>query len=323
MSRDVVFVIGAPRSGTTWVQQMLGGHPSIATSQETDLFDGYLAHWRTTWAAQLPASGEEWRNRRFKGLPAVLTEEAFEQLIRDVVDRVHDEVLRLKPSATIVLEKVPGYALQADAILATFPEARFVHVLRDGRDAIASMLRASKGWGSWWAPSSAAAAAAVWRDFVVAGRRIAELTPRYLEVRYEDLRGENGPRTLAEVLEFAGASSAGARELYGRFALERRGDGIVESSFVWGGEVRARIGASPDEPAGFVGEGTVGGWRSALSAYDQLIVDRVAGTLLRELGYTSGDWLPGRRALRAFLESRLLAARGIESVRYHARRVWA
>ncbi len=38
-SPSVVFLVGAPRSGTTWLQHLLGAHPRIATRQETDLLN--------------------------------------------------------------------------------------------------------------------------------------------------------------------------------------------------------------------------------------------------------------------------------------------
>jgi len=306
---DVVFVVGAPRSGTTWVQQMLGAHPLIVTTQETDLFDGYLAHWRTTWEEQLRDDVDDWRSHRFKGLPAVLTQQAFDELVRDVVARVHDEILRLKPTAQIVLEKVPGYSLEANAILRTFPGARFVHVLRDGRDAVASMLRAAGGWGAWWAPSSAENAARLWRSHVEAGRRIAALTPHYVELRYEELRAARGADELARAFEFVGVDPAPAHEIYDRFAIEHAQGAAAPSSFVWGGEVRARIGDAPPEPEGFVGDGGVGRWRTALRPYDQLLVERAAGELLRELGYARDKWLSRGSRLAA--------------VRYRARKVLA
>ncbi|MER3452771.1 MAG: hypothetical protein C4344_03635, partial [Acidimicrobiia bacterium] len=40
-----VFLIGAQRSGTTWLQCLLGAHPRVATPQEPEFFTGYVAAW--------------------------------------------------------------------------------------------------------------------------------------------------------------------------------------------------------------------------------------------------------------------------------------
>jgi hypothetical protein len=49
--RQFVFIIGAPRSGTTWLQALVGSHPSVCTSVEMTLFDCYLGPWLKRWEA--------------------------------------------------------------------------------------------------------------------------------------------------------------------------------------------------------------------------------------------------------------------------------
>ena len=97
MDRGYVFVIGAPRSGTTWLQNMMGAHPEIVTPQESNLFSVYVALLRREWSRSLPVSANEWQSARHNGLPAILTEEEFNLLIRDFVLSVYDAVRRLKP----------------------------------------------------------------------------------------------------------------------------------------------------------------------------------------------------------------------------------
>jgi hypothetical protein len=107
--------------------------------------------------------------------------------------------------------------------------------------------------------------------------------------------------------------------VYERFALDRARAGAA-SSLVWGGEVRARIGAEPQEPEGFFGEGAVGGWQAALRPRDQIVIESVAGGLLVELGYARPGWIPAGAVERAVGRSQLALARAAASVRYHARR---
>jgi hypothetical protein len=288
-----VYLFGATRSGTTWLQNMLGSHPAIATPQELDLMSRYVAPWRQTWESQLPASAADWHRHRYKGLPSILTEEVFDGVITDAVARIYEEVLAAKPGATTVLEKVPGYGEHAALILRHVPNARFVHLIRDGRDVVASLQRAATGWGRGWAPSSAQRGAWVWRTNVENGRAAGRLTPSYLELRYEALTSAEGPALLQQAFSFCGIelSSAEARQTFERFALTAGGP-PPPSSIVWGGEVRQRIGSSSAaEPEGFFGEGRHGSWQTGLGAFDRWSFDHEAGTLLRELDYeTDSQW---------------------------------
>ena len=54
--RTIVFVIGAPRSGTTYLQNLLGSQAQVVTSQETDLFTQYIAAWRGYLGSAAPGA---------------------------------------------------------------------------------------------------------------------------------------------------------------------------------------------------------------------------------------------------------------------------
>jgi Sulfotransferase family len=301
-----VFILGATRSGTSWLQNMLGGHPEIATPQELDLFTRYLLPWHEAWRDQRPESDELWHRHRFKGLPSVLTEDELIALGRGVAESVYAQVLARKPGATVVLEKEPRYTVYPGFLLSHFPDARFIHIIRDGRDVAASLMRAARGWGRTWAAGTAERSALIWKTNVEIGREVAAHTDRYLELRYEDLRGEHGADRLAEALAFCNvdADAALARELYARFDLDAaraRGEN-PPSSIVWGGEVRRRFGDSPAEPEGFFGEARHGAWDQTLARYDRWSFDRAAGELLVELGYEQDrswartSWIFGKSA---------------------------
>jgi hypothetical protein len=295
-----VFIVGANRSGTTWLQQLLGGHPRIVTPHETELFFDYVASWRRIWDEQLPTDPERWRQRRHRGLPAVLTEEAFSEVLLEFVGRVDAELLRLKPSAEVVVEKALG--VRGELILDLLPASGFIHIIRDGRDASASMLRASRGWGSHWAPRSGEWAAYSWRRATETGRAISALTDRYVEIRYEALQSEAGPEILLDLFRFCGveADEKVSTEIYSRFSLDTSANGKRPSSIVWGGEVARRIGAGELEPDGFAGAGGVGAWRRDLRLDDRLLFDSVAGDLLCALGYENDRGWIGAGHLRRF-----------------------
>ena len=288
---SVVYIVGAPRSGTTWLQRMLGSHPAIASPQETDLISAYVAPLHAAWAQQLPRSAEDWNVRRHRGLPAVFTRDEFDASIRRFVESAYATVLACKPGARVLLEKNPIHSFHIETILGVARHARFVHLLRDGRDVVASLTRAAAGWGGSWAPSHVADATEVWLRHVQSARGALSAPGGYMEVRYEDLRSAAGPDHLRRVLAFCGVDATAelAGALFEQHLIGSAGE--ASGGIVWGGEVAARSSSEPREPDGFVGAGVVGGWRQSMSAHDRRVFNRVGGTLLIELGYASdGRW---------------------------------
>jgi Sulfotransferase family len=281
----IVFLIGSSRSGTTWLQRMLGNHPEIASPQESDLFSRYVPALFSIWQSQLPGSHDEWARMRYKGLPALLTREEFIGTIRDWSEDIYQAPLAGKPSARIILDKNPEYSLSIRPIREIFPAAKFIHLIRDGRDVAVSLRRIAAGWGNWWAPSGVAAAARRWRDYVHGGRAAADAPGRYLELRYEDLTSGSGAVVLKRAFEFCGtqATDEFCRDLIGAYSRESTAN--VHGGIVWGGEALRRVGGEPPEPKGFVGEGSEGSWRDVFTASDRYAFDRVAGSCLVELGY--------------------------------------
>jgi sulfotransferase family protein len=281
----VVFVTGAARSGTTWVQNMLGSHDAIATPQESDLFSRYIAPCFREWRKSIPDDPQAWADRRHNGLPSIITEEEFDEILGDMINLVYRRVAELKPSASIVLDKVPGYGYFGGLILRYLPDARILHLIRDGRDVTMSLQRASKGFGRRWAAKTVDYAAWSWQENIEAARELAG-SDCYSEVRYEELRGADGAAALHESFRFLGVnlSEEEASGIIERFSLEGNA-GRPPSSMVWGGEVIKRLGQDPEEPADFFGKGSAGGWRESFSWYDRWLFDRYAGEALVELGY--------------------------------------
>jgi hypothetical protein len=88
-------------------------------------------------------------------------------------------------------DKTPLYMQYLPLIERTFPAARFVHLVRDGRDAALSFLSVPRGimTEGWGHPKDAVGFARLWLTEVEAaqalGRRVGP--DRYLELRYEEL----------------------------------------------------------------------------------------------------------------------------------------
>ncbi len=269
--RIPVFVVGAPRSGTTWLQLLLAQHPGVATSQETHLFERYLAHLDEVWRREGALDAE-----RDIGLGSLLSEDDFYALCRAFAEGVLGRIESDDQEKRVIVEKTPGHALSGPFIHALFPDAHFIHVIRDPRAVVSSLLKAGHGWGRRWAPRGPVTAARVWRTHVEAGLAIAERTERYHEVRYEQLHDEGADR-LGRLLDALGlaADAEFCERALEACAIDRLKRG--------GGE--ARIPWVRHEPEGFYGEGRRDGWRGELSRRQLRAVEYVAGDSMVRAGY--------------------------------------
>ena len=274
-----VFVVGAQRSGTTWVQRLLAAHPAIVSGQESHLFSGYLAPLWQRWQMERDqrASG------RTVGLGCYVTEEEFVEELRRLTRRVFARLERAKPGARLLVEKTPDHGLHLPLIRRLFPDAIIIHVLRDGRDVAASLRDASRQpWGRTWASGSAEAAGRRWVEWVGAIRRGLDGFSRTRTVRYEDLAAD-GPAVLGELYRFLGAPLPPhlIKSIYQLWQFGASTAGGPDS-LVLEGDCR---GKAPGEPEGFFRRGRPGGWKTDLSSEEQAAVQAVAGELLAELGY--------------------------------------
>jgi hypothetical protein len=145
-----------------------------------------------------------------------------------------------------------------------FPDALWVHLVRDGRDAALSFLQLPKGFsGKTWAlPRTAAQFAARWRTEILAARRLGRhVGGRYLELRYEDLV-EAPERELRRVCDHAGLTWE---------------PGMLDHT-------RVSEAAKMPEHKNLAQPPTPGlrDWRSQMSREDALSFEQVAGDVLRD-----------------------------------------
>lgn len=278
----LTFVVGCPRSGTTWMQLLLAEHPRVATANETFLFYRYLdALWRE-WEA------EEDRYARPVGLRHLLDEDRFLELCSGFARDVLSEIST--PDSPIVVEKTPGHVTTARLILACFPDARFLHVVRDPRDVVCSLLAAGASWASGWAPRNAHDAAHLWRSLVSEGRGIADMTDRYREVRYEDLQADTAGE-LAGVLSWMGLSHSArtCREAARATSLDAVSSGRQRDDEATG----SRPWDTDREPAGFFRRGQSGYWEEDLTPLQLHTVEYVTQDVMAHFGYPTTSPLLG------------------------------
>jgi protein-tyrosine sulfotransferase len=178
-------------------------------------------------------------------------------------------------------EKTPRNISRIAAIFRHFPEARFVHVLRDGRD-VACSLRTHPRHRvvdgrlvplDTWKPI--AGCARRWKNDIEASRPFWG-DPRFHTVRYEALVLEPRP-VLERLMGFLG-------EPWDEAMLAHA---AADSPF----RDATRFAQNP-EALGGISKGSLSRWQRDLDDRDRRIFDRIAGDLLVELGY-AGDrgWL--------------------------------
>lgn len=197
------FVLGCPRSGTSWLGAVLDAHPRLRCGMELDLLNAFQQVAR---ARAVHGSPE-----RAKGGPAVMRGGANQLAAMHLHDIVRWELAESgKPRFG---DKTPSYALNMDILTAVFAGCQFIHIIRDGRDNVSSLLQSESTRRHWrtedWVPRTVEAAARYWIEHVRrAQASAATLEPgRYAEVRYEALMQD----PLAEgrrLLRFLGEDDA-------------------------------------------------------------------------------------------------------------------
>jgi len=116
-----VFIVGSPRSGTTILGELLDNHPQIS-----QWYEPYFVWDRFFRMAPHDERSAEDATNRVK-----------EQIFRDF------ERYRKNKKCRVLIDKSPRNSLKIPFILKIFPNARFIHLLRDGRDVTLSI---NKEW---------------------------------------------------------------------------------------------------------------------------------------------------------------------------------
>jgi hypothetical protein len=206
-----VFIVGCERSGTTMLGAMLGASPSTLTTPESQfvihlLPQAYEAIHSEDLERIIAALCAAWRLRIWgiRDLPARLSLSlppsgapySYRQVISQVIRLYGEDVA--KESAGIWIDHTPTHIRVVDRLLKVFPDARFLHLVRDGRAVALSLQHVT------WGRTTTYKAAEWWSSQVCMGAT-AELKygpARVMRVRYEDVVLEP-ERTLREVCKFA------------------------------------------------------------------------------------------------------------------------
>lgn len=275
----MVFVVGARRSGTLWLQRALECHPALVSAPtETYLFANGIEPLTQLFQHGSPAS--------IAVAQTYMDRDDLIDALRDFCDRVFMGLRdQLRPNATHILERTPWHAKVLPLVGEIYPDAAVLHIIRDGRDVARSLV--SRHWG----PETYEDAAEEWRTTVEAARECGPSLARYREVRYETLIADPESQML-DIFEWLSLPATPATLAALRL------------------EMTTPVNLRPEDSKVAAAK-----WESTLSHEDRRTVERVAGSLLVELGYATPDTLakpagePGPAAPATKAPTRPLARR--------------
>lgn len=289
-----LIVLGVSRSGTTLLRAMLDAHPEIAIPSESyfipQLWDRHGEHPETDEIlADLSrlARVREWGVSEADIRARIAPGASFQEVIAAVYS-----AYAASQGATRFGDKTPLYMQHLELLDQVFPGARYVHIVRDGRDAAVSFRAMQrKPRFNLSRPRALLDFACAWRREVAAARALGTgaAAGRYLEIRYEDLVAQP-EQYLRELCVFADLEWEPAMLEYHR---------------------REDYAGMPDHPRlAQPPTAQLRDWRRELSPRSAERFEAIAGELLSELGYERAFTRPSPRArLRARLERGLYTAR--------------
>ena len=298
MSADrPIFVLGCPRSGTTLLQLMLHAHPRIAIPPETRfVLTSYEA--RNTF-------GDLREEPRRRALASSITRER-QTLFYDLgldAQEVFEEIVAGPPTLGSAIgivfrayarrfgkprwgDKRPGYYQYIPALLRMFPDAQIVHLIRDGRDCVASLKTMP------WFTGDVYTAVCSWVEAIDSCRRAARHLPAdtYFELRYEDLVADPAAR-LTELCDFLGEeydpAMAEPHKIAGSTIPERKN---------WHADTQKKVTRAPS-----------GTWQERLEPWEIALCEAAMGSRLRALGYeVTGRGRPAADHLARYARSAAL-----------------
>lgn len=274
-----VFIVGAPRSGTTLLAVLLNRHSRIAIPPETQFFTEYCLSGQ---------AGELMEGAREEQVASALAFSRIKDLdltVEDVLNRFgrydndHNGLFRAlletyaekqqKPRAG---EKTPSHLEHVDKLLGFYPEAKVLCIVRDGRDVVRSLVKTT--WAEPDNPRRHGLFCMEWSDYAkTAAHYVRSLAKdRFLLVRYEDILtdAENQLRSICSFL----------REDYEPQMLAvEAGSGVVPE---WEAEWKQKAEETIDPSRAFA-------WRTQADIREIWWMNVMMGPELRIMGYGDTD----------------------------------
>lgn len=286
----VPFIVGVGRSGTTMLRLMLDAHPELTIPPETHfvpaLIDAIESGAAPEQAVETMTAVRQWGDLgiepgevldRWRGLDGFEPGPAL---------RAFYAIYRERQGKPRWGDKTPIYVKNMRKIEKALPEARFIHVIRDGRDVALSRWKRTLGEKD---PAPASQVAEGWQRRIRRAQKQGAKLNHYLELRYEDLVTDTEPN-LRRVAEFLELPWSDLMLRYYEHAAERMAEMARDLPATDGkptrpGEERMQAHAMTQKPPD---PSAMYRWREKMEPADVAAFDAAAGELLAELGYDMG-----------------------------------
>jgi hypothetical protein len=275
-------VLGVSRSGTSLLRQILNHHSKLAIPPESYfipiLWDRYRSHQNVE--KLLTDVGFLVRLRQWGVRPEeIRTRLPSCPAFADVIQAIYKSYAEARGKARFG-DKTPLYMRHLELLEQVFPTARYIHIVRDGRNAALSYFDMPyRPRFSWAWPKGFADFALCWRNEIAGARSFGATVAagRYCELRYEDLVTEPEAK-LREVCSFLNLELESAMLEYYR-DLRPSGRRLTN---------HARL-AEPPTPG-------LRDWRNLMKPADLERFEAIAGELLSGLGYARAFANPSKWA---------------------------
>ena len=295
-------IVGVARSGTTLLRLMLDAHSELAITHEAGFIP--MASNLTNPLSRMfyrrlknTAKHGSWLNSLREEFFRTLSESSTWNDFHIGKEAFAEALLQLQPFSVAEGfrtffrmyamrfdkprwgDKTPFYCQYLPVVQSVLPEAHFIHIIRDGRDAALS------GKGLPFVAGDLEAIGKNWLQQILNTRRQTRTCRHYLEIRYEDLLLQTTD-ILRKICVFINLGYEPGMERYYQQAQERMAE--LGDTYNAAGSVAAtrearlyrhRLTAQPPEPT------RIGRWKTEMTKEELIRFNRVAGPLLKELGY--------------------------------------
>ena len=282
----VPFIVGVTRSGTTLLRLMLDAHPDLAIPPETHFVPSLIKTTRKKGtscedAHAVVTGHRQWGDFNLDSGELLRRYCALEQIDPEATIRAFFELYAEREGKPRWGDKTPNYIKRMQQIERWIPEARFIHMIRDGRDAALSRFkRILKD------PPPMETVAERWVRKIEGARSDGAELGHYMEVQYEELVRDTEPqlRRIAEFLELPWNDSM---LRYYEHAEERLSEMHRDLPSDDGKPLRPAdhrkeahlLTSKPPDPS------RLARWKEDMAPADIAAFESVATPLLTELGY--------------------------------------
>lgn len=268
------FIVGCGRSGSTLLRMMLASHSRLTIPPET----WYLLPLLKEFRIDRPLSAAEIEDavstvtRHYRWPDMKLDAQEFRRRIsqltkpylRDLVEVVYRWHMEIEGKARWG-DKTPVYIEILPELARMFPNSRFIHLVRDGRD-VAKSFQATDWVGRWLHENTRE-----WNRALDCQRRWedSEFRERILQIRYEDLVLDN-EATLRQVCLFIGEKFE-PQMLSWQLQVDTQVPPRERDVHT---KLKQRVGAE-----------AVARWKREMSAREMFVAEAFMGAHLRRIGY--------------------------------------